>query len=70
MCLTADLGVQSLIPALSHSFMEIDHEINSMAILLPSTDSRRFVVSYMQKYVQEIPVNHSVKLVQGKSVAR
>ena len=70
MCLIADLGVPSLIPALSHSFMEIDHEINSMAILLPSTDSRRFVVSYMRKYVHDILVNHLVKIVQEKSVVR
>ena len=32
--LTADPGVMSLIPALSHTFVEIDHEIFSMAILL------------------------------------
>ena len=31
---TADPGVMSLIPALSHTFMEIDHEIISMVILL------------------------------------
>ena len=30
----------------SHTFVEIDHEIISMAILLPSADSRRVVVSY------------------------
>ena len=46
MCLTADLGVTSLIPARSHTFMEIDHEIISVAIFLPSADSRRVVVSY------------------------
>ena len=33
-CLTADPGVPSLIPALSHTFAEIDHEIISMVILL------------------------------------
>ena len=27
MCLTADLGVSSSIPAWSHNFVEIDHEI-------------------------------------------
>ena len=31
-CLTADPGVVSLIPAWSHTFMEIDHEIISTAI--------------------------------------
>ena len=38
-CLTADPGVASLIPAWSHTFVEIDHEIISMVILLPSADS-------------------------------
>ena len=38
-CLTADPGVASLIQALSHSFMEIDHEIISTVILLPSAES-------------------------------
>ena len=37
--LTADPGVASLIPARSHTFVEIDHEINSMVILLPSAES-------------------------------
>ena len=32
-------GVPSLIPARSHAFMEIDHEIISTVILLPSADS-------------------------------
>ena len=36
-CLTADPGVASLIPARSH--VEIDHEIISTVILLPSADS-------------------------------
>ena len=45
-CLTADPGVASLILAQSHSFVEIGHEIISAAILLPSADSRRIVVSY------------------------
>ena len=45
-CLTADPGVASLILAWSHTFMEIDHEIISTAILLHSADSRRVVVSY------------------------
>ena len=37
--LTADPGVASLIPAQSHTFVEIDHEIISTVILLPSADS-------------------------------
>ena len=38
-CLTADPGVVSSILAWSHTFMEIDHEIISTVILLPSTDA-------------------------------
>ena len=36
---TADPGVTSLIPTRSHTFMEIDHEIISTVILLPSPES-------------------------------
>ena len=50
-CLTADPGVMILIPAQSHTFLEIDHEIIFMAIFLPSADSRRVVVIYKRKYV-------------------
>ena len=38
-CLTTDPGVASSIPARSHTFVEIDHEIISTVILLPSADS-------------------------------
>ena len=37
--LTADRGVASLIPVRSHTFMEIDYEIISTVILLPSAES-------------------------------
>ena len=37
--LTADPGVASSIPAWSHTFVEIDHEIVSTVILLPSAES-------------------------------
>ena len=37
---------RELIQALSNTFVEIDHEIISTAIL-PSADSRRVVVSYV-----------------------
>ena len=37
--LTADPGVVSSIPAQTHTFMEIDHEIISMVILLTSPES-------------------------------
>ena len=70
MCLTADPGVASSIPAPFHTFVEIDHEIISTAILFPSADSRRVFVSYKQKYILEALVNRLVKLVQEKSVVR
>ena len=38
-CLTADPGVMKLIPALSYTFVEIDDEIISTVILLPSAES-------------------------------
>ena len=38
-CLTADPGVASSIPARSHTFVEIYHEIFSTVIFLPSADS-------------------------------
>ena len=37
--LTADPGVESSIPARSHTFVEIDYEIISTVILLPSAES-------------------------------
>ena len=54
MCLTSDPWVLSLIPTRAHSFVEIDHEMISTAILLPSADSRRVGVRYKRKYVQEV----------------
>ena len=68
MCLTADPGIASSIPAWSHTFVEFDHEIISMVILLPSADSRRVVDSYKQKYVHKVLANRFVKLAQEKSV--
>ena len=50
--------------ARSHTFVQIDHEIISTSILLPSADSRRIVVSYKRNYVHEVLVNRLVKLVQ------
>ena len=64
--LTAEPGVATLISARIHIFVEIDHEIISTVILLPTTDSRSVVVSYKQKYVQEVLVNCLVKLAQEK----
>ena len=60
-CLTANPGVTSLIPDWSHTFVEIDHEIISM-VILPSADSRRFVVSYKRKYVHKVLVKGRVNL--------
>ena len=37
--LTTDPGIASLIPARSHTFVEIDHEVISTVILLPSAES-------------------------------
>ena len=66
-CLTADPGVASSIPARSHTFLEIDHEIISTVILLlPLIYSRRVVVSYKRKYVHELLVNRLFKPAQEK----
>ena len=70
MCLTADPGVMSLIPAQSHTFVENDCERISTAILLSYPDLRRVVVSYKPKYVHKVLVNRLVKLAQEKSVVR
>ena len=51
MSLTADPGVTSSIPALSNTFVEIDHEIIYMVVLLPSAESIKKCVSYKQKVV-------------------
>ena len=64
-CMSRDA---SLIRARSQTFTEIDHEIISTAILLPSADSKRVVVIYMRTYVQEELVNCLVKLAHEKSV--
>ena len=65
-CLTADPGVASFFLAWSHTFVEIDHKMISTVILLPSTDSRRIVVSYKRKYLHEVLVNRLVKHAQEK----
>ena len=55
-CMNADPGVASQILAWSHTFIEIDHEIISMAILLPSVGPRRVDVSYKRKYVTKCSI--------------
>ena len=65
-CLTADPGVPSSIPARSHTFVEIDREIISTVILLPSADLRRVVINYKRLYVHQVLVNFLVRLAQEK----
>ena len=50
----------------SYAFVEIDHGIISMTILLRSADSRRAVLSYKRKYVHEVVIDCLVKLAQEK----
>ena len=50
-CLTADPGVASSINAQSHTFVEIDHEVISMIILLPSAESFKKVCCQLQANV-------------------
>ena len=65
--LTADPGVASSIPARSHTFVEIDREIISTVILLPSAESfKKGFVSYKRKYEHEVLVNCLFKLAQEK----
>ena len=66
--LTADPGVKSLIQAWSHTFVEIDQEIISMVIFLPSADSwKKGVISYKRKYdMHEVLANRLFKLAQEK----
>ena len=69
--LPAAPGVASSIPARSHTFVKIDHEIiyTIIPLLPPTADSRRFVVSYKmykRKYVHEVLVSRLVKPAQEK----
>ena len=52
--------------------VEIDHEIipGMLSFFLQLIHSRKVVVSYMQKYVHKVLVNHLFKLAQEKSVVR
>ena len=53
-CLTTDPRVPSSIRVCFHSYVEIDHEIVSMVILLPSADFfKKGFVSYKGKYVHK-----------------
>ena len=70
-CLTAIPGVASSIPALSHTFVEIDHEIISTVILLPSADSFKKGCCQLQaKVCARITGYPLVQACPGKSVVR
>ena len=70
-CLTADPGVASSIPARSHTFVEIDHEIISTVILIPSAESFMKGCCQLQaKVCARLLVNCSFKLAQEKCVVR
>ena len=58
---TADPGITSLIPARSHTFMEIDQDVFLVIILL---------LLIQEGYVEEALVRHVVKLVQEKNTLR
>ena len=57
--LQSDTGVASSIPARSHTLVEIDHELISTAILLPSSDAFKKGCCQLQAnvYVYELLVN-------------
>ena len=70
-CLTAIPGVASSIPARSHTFVEIDHEIISTVILLPSADSFKKGCCQLQaKVCARITGYPLVQACPGKSVIR
>ena len=70
-CLTAIPGVVSLIPAWSHTFVEMDHEIISTVILLPSTDLFKKGCCQLQaKVCARITGYPLVQACPGKSVVR
>ena len=69
--LTADPGVASSIPARSHTFVEIDHEIISTVILLPSAESfMKGCYQLQAKVCARLLVNCLLKLAQEKSAVR
>ena len=65
---TADPGVASSIPARSHTFVEIDHEIISTVILLHSTES--FCCQLQAKVCARSTGYPLVQACPGKSVVR
>ena len=70
-CLTAIPGIASSIPARSHTFVEIDHEIISTVILLPSADSfKKGCCQFQAKVCARITGYPLVQACSGKSVFR
>ena len=70
-CLTADPGIASSIPAQSHTFVEIDHEKVSMVILLPSAESfKKGCCQFQAKICAQITGLPLVQVCSGKSVIR
>ena len=70
-CLTAIPGVASSIPARSHTFVEIDHEIISTVILLPSADVFKKGCCQLQaKVCARITGYPLVQACPGKGVVR
>ena len=60
-------GVTSSNPARSHTFVEIDHEIISTVILLPSAESFKKGCCQLQgKYMHKVLVNGLFKLALEK----
>ena len=70
-CLTAIPGVASSIPARSHTFVKIAHEIISTVILLSSADSFKTVFCQLQaKVCARITGYLLVQVCPGKNVVR
>ena len=61
-----DLGVVSLIPARSHTIVEIDHEIISMDIFLLLLIQEWLFLVTKEKNKLKVLVNRFVKLAKGK----
>ena len=68
--LTADPAVTRSIKAQSHTFVEIDHEIISTVILLPSADSFKKGCLLQSKVCARTTGYRLVQAYPGKSVVR
>ena len=68
--LTADPGVASLIPARSHTLVEIDHEIISTVILLPPAEFKKGCCQLQAKVCARSTGQLLVQACPGKSVVR